>query len=70
MNYTVSASALWETCVYTLQTSEPRIHLKMPQRDGPEGQKIDVIIVENSFFYATYSGLDCCGSLVYIKITK
>lgn len=37
MNYTVSVSALWETCVCTLQTSEPRIHLGMPRTDGPEG---------------------------------
>lgn len=32
-------NALLETCVYTLQTSEPRIHPEMPQKDEPERQQ-------------------------------
>lgn len=37
MNYTVSVSELGETCVYTLQTSEPGIHPEMLQTDEPKG---------------------------------
>lgn len=44
MNYTVSVSVLWETCVYSLQTSEPRIHPEMPRTDGPKGSGSEIII--------------------------
>lgn len=37
MSYTVWVSALWETCVCTPQTSEPRIHPEMHRTDEPGG---------------------------------
>lgn len=36
MSYTVSGSALWVTCVCTLQTSEPRIRPGTHRTDEPE----------------------------------
>lgn len=46
MNYTVSVNEHGETCVYTLQTSEPGIHPEMLQTDEPKGQVTDVNLIE------------------------
>lgn len=58
MNYIISVNALWGTCEYTLQTSEPRIHPKMPQTDEPERQQqswgVDFTLEEDGVYLRSY----------------